>query len=116
MWIFLVLIISTLTLVEYDLVHHLYPFLLIHLTLIILLMSGILLSSRVRNIVEDIFIINFGGKVKMKKYLYFYYFILIIMNIGLLYYWPIKMSLTSWIISIVVTFIYIIFLIIFQKT
>ena len=116
MWIFLVLIITTLTLVEYDLVHHLYPFLLIHLTLIILLVSGILLSSRIRSIVEDIFIINFGGKVKMKKYLYLYYFILIIMNIGLLYYWPIKMSLTSWIISIVVTFIYIIFLIIFQKT
>lgn len=116
MWIFLIIIITALTLVEYDLVHHLYPFLLIHLTLIILLLSGILLSSTIRNIVEDIFIINFGGKVKMKKYLYFYYFILIITNIGLLYYWPIKMSLTSWIISIVVTVIYIIFLIIFQKT
>ena len=115
MWIFLIIIFSSLTLIEYDLVHHLYPFLLIHMTLIILLISGILLSSRVREIVTDIFVINFGGKVKMKKYLYFYYFLLFILNIGLLYYWPVKLSLTSWIISIVVTFIYIIFLIIFQK-
>ena len=116
MWIFLIIIISSLTLIEYDLVHHLYPFLLIHLTLIILLLTGIMLSSTVREIVTDIFVINFGGKVKMKKYLYFYYFILLVMNIGLLYYWPIKMSLTSWIISIVVTFIYIIFVMIFQKS
>lgn len=115
MWIFFIIIFSSLTLIEYDLIHHLYPFLLIHLALIVLLISGILLSSTVRNIVEDIFIINFGGKVKMKKYLYFYYFFLFILNVGLLYYWPIKLSLTSWIISIVVTFIYIMFLMIFQK-